>query len=59
MANTEADLANLQSLGLLGMKERAALLGGEVVFHACPGRGTTVITRLPQNGAVGFGNPMP
>ena len=35
------------SLGILGMRERAAVLGGEVVIDSAPGRGTTVTARLP------------
>ena len=35
------------SLGMLGMRERAAALGGEVRFTSAPGRGTTVTVRLP------------
>jgi two-component system sensor histidine kinase UhpB len=35
------------SLGMLGMRERAAALGGEVLFTSAPGRGTTVTVRLP------------
>lgn len=40
-------LRNPMALGLLGMKERAAVLGGDVQFHSGPGRGTTVTLRLP------------
>ncbi len=35
------------SLGLLGMRERALALGGEVAFEAAPGGGTRVRARLP------------
>jgi two-component system sensor histidine kinase UhpB len=35
------------SLGLLGMKERARLLGGEITFNPGPKRGTMVTLRLP------------
>jgi PAS domain S-box-containing protein len=35
------------SLGLLGMQERVALLGGRIAIDAAPGRGTTVQIRLP------------
>jgi signal transduction histidine kinase len=35
------------SLGLLGMRERAQLFGGEVVFHGSPGHGTTVSLSIP------------
>ena len=33
--------------GLLGMKERASLLGGEVKITGIPGRGSTVTIRMP------------
>lgn len=36
-----------RSLGLLGMTERAAALGGEVEILSQPGRGTTVTARVP------------
>ncbi len=48
---TDADMANGQSLGILGMKERAAQLGGEVVFQSPPGQGTIVTVRIPTAGA--------
>jgi signal transduction histidine kinase len=32
---------------LLGMRERAAALGGDVEILSQPGRGTTVIARVP------------
>ena len=35
------------SLGMLGMRERAAMFDGEVLFTSAPGRGTTVTARLP------------
>jgi PAS domain S-box-containing protein len=41
------ELASAHSLGLLGMKERAALLGGEIVFETHPPNGTIVMARLP------------
>ena len=44
---SESQITNAQSLGLLGMKERALALGGEVTFASAPGRGTTVTLRLP------------
>ena len=40
-------LRNPKALGLLGMKERAAVLGGDVQFLSGPGSGTTVTLRLP------------
>ncbi len=35
------------SLGLLGMRERAQLFGGEVSIHGSPGRGTRVSLSIP------------
>jgi PAS domain S-box-containing protein len=35
------------SLGLLGMRERAALVGGKVEITGAPGRGTTVTVHVP------------
>ena len=43
------DLRNLKSLGLLGMEERAALLGGGVSFAPRAGGGTVVTVRIPNN----------
>jgi len=37
------------SLGLLGMRERARVLGGEVAIEGNPGQGTTVTARIPRN----------
>jgi PAS domain S-box-containing protein len=36
-----------RSLGILGMRERALLLGGEFSISGSPGRGTTVRVRIP------------
>jgi signal transduction histidine kinase len=36
-----------ESLGLLGMQERAQLFGGEVGIRGSPGRGTTVALSIP------------
>lgn len=49
----ESDLANPRSLGLLGMQERAAILGGTVTFAGNPGKGTTVTIRLPLTRSAG------
>jgi signal transduction histidine kinase len=35
------------SFGLVGLRERAYLLGGEVAFISAPGRGTNIEVRLP------------
>jgi chemotaxis family two-component system sensor kinase Cph1 len=37
-------------LGLIGMKERVALLGGEVDIESVPGEGTTIRVRIPLDG---------
>jgi signal transduction histidine kinase len=39
-------------LGLLGMEERAVQLGGTVTIESAPGRGTTVLVRIPIGEAV-------
>jgi signal transduction histidine kinase len=44
----EKDIQNTQSIGLLGMRERAGLLGGEVHWRGEPGKGTTVTVRIPR-----------
>lgn len=44
---SENDIKNTKSIGLLGMRERAALLGGDVTFKGLPARGTTVTVRIP------------
>jgi PAS domain S-box-containing protein len=36
-----------RSLGLLGMRERAAILGGQVAISSAPGKGTTVTAWIP------------
>lgn len=50
---TEREIQNPTSIGLLGMRERAALLGGEVLFHGAPGHGTTVTVRIPRPAEMG------
>jgi PAS domain S-box-containing protein len=37
------------SLGILGMRERALLLGGEFTISGAPGNGTTVRVRIPKS----------
>ncbi len=43
-------LAQLGKLGLLGMQERAQLLGAEFSIRSRPGQGTSVRVRLPTKG---------
>ncbi|MBV8899856.1 MAG: PAS domain S-box protein [Verrucomicrobia bacterium] len=42
-----ATLAERRTLGLLGMRERAAAFGGEVEVTGSPGRGVAVLVRMP------------
>jgi signal transduction histidine kinase len=44
---TPEQIAAPRSLGLLSMRERAAVLGGELDIKSEPGRGTTVRVRMP------------
>jgi len=41
------DLENPDSIGLLGMRERAQILGGKVAFDCNPGSGTAVTVSIP------------
>jgi signal transduction histidine kinase len=50
---TEEEIRRSDSLGLLGMHERAALLGGAVEVRGTPGQGTSVIVRVPLEGSPG------
>jgi PAS domain S-box-containing protein len=43
----QADPSFSKSLGLLGMRERAAILGGQVNISSAPGKGTTVTAWIP------------
>lgn len=49
----ELDLAKPESLGLLGMQERAGSLGGRVAFSSHPGKGTLVNAWIPHPFAPG------
>lgn len=56
---TEREIADRRSLGILGMRERALLLGGEVMISGLRGRGTTVTVAIPlkaPSGAVRWRN---
>jgi signal transduction histidine kinase len=46
---TKAELASVESIGLLGMTERARLLGGRVKIAGSPGRGTAVTVTVPSS----------
>ena len=45
---TKAQKASVDSIGLLGMKERARLIGGRVTIAGIQGRGTTVTVQVPM-----------
>lgn len=44
---TASDVENRHSFGLMGMRERAHVFGGQVGIHGEPGQGTTVQVRIP------------
>jgi PAS domain S-box-containing protein len=43
----QSEITNVKSLGLLGMRERARLLGGQLKIQGSEGQGTTVFVRIP------------
>jgi two-component system sensor histidine kinase UhpB len=43
-----------RGLGLFGMQERLALVGGQLVIDSSPGRGTRVHARVPSHSVAGF-----
>jgi PAS domain S-box-containing protein len=47
----EASGSTAKRLGLVGMRERAALVHGAVVFESQPGSGATVFVRIPWSAA--------
>jgi PAS domain S-box-containing protein len=51
---TAAELNNHKAIGLLGMRERAQLVGGDVTITGGTGTGTTVVVTIPlsQSGAI-------
>ena len=44
---TETEKCGEQSLGLLGMRERAHLIEGKIDIRGTEGQGTVVILRIP------------
>jgi PAS domain S-box-containing protein len=44
---TEEQLAAAESLGIRGMRERALLLGGELLIQGVPGQGTSIRVSIP------------
>jgi PAS domain S-box-containing protein len=45
--------ADSGGFGLVGMRERAALIGGELEIKSAPGAGTSIVVRVPQDGVHG------
>jgi PAS domain S-box-containing protein len=45
---TKSEIFDPKSFGLLGMRERALVFGGEVEIRGTAGRGTTVTLKIPQ-----------
>ena len=44
---SEAQIHSVGRFGLLGMRERAHIFGGDVMIHGSPGEGTVVTVRIP------------
>ena len=44
---SEEEASGVHSLGLLGMRERAILIGGKIDIAGVEGKGTVIILRLP------------
>jgi two-component system sensor histidine kinase DegS len=42
------ELANSGKLGLVGMRERAQLIGARLSVKSAPGKGTTVVVEIPN-----------
>jgi len=47
----DGEISGTESLGLLGMRERAHLIGGEISITSVEGQGTVINLRLPIAGA--------
>ena len=42
-------LERRDALGIVGMRERALMLGGTLDIHSAPGTGTQITLRIPLN----------
>jgi PAS domain S-box-containing protein len=42
-----SDVPDINRFGILGMRERAYVFGGDVMIHGSPGQGTLVTVRIP------------
>jgi signal transduction histidine kinase len=45
---TEKEIINARSIGIIGMRERVAQVGGQLFFFGLPKQGTTVTMRVPM-----------
>lgn len=45
--NLKSKTTRQKGLGLIGMKERATLVGGTLEIESAPGKGTTIFVRMP------------
>ena len=43
-----------RGLGLFGMQERLALVGGQLIIDGSPARGTRIHARVPSRSATAF-----
>lgn len=43
----DSSIANKKTLGILGMRERAEMMGGEFSMNTTPGRGTSINVKVP------------
>ncbi len=48
----EKELTNIKSIGIIGMRERSFILGGEITIAGMRDKGTTVLLRVPLAGEV-------
>jgi signal transduction histidine kinase len=55
---TESEVSDRRSLGLLGMRERAAVFGGDVHIAGSTGKGTTVSVTVPLSEVVVQEDPL-
>jgi len=54
---SEDETSGLQSLGLLGMRERAILIGGKIDIAGVEGKGTVITLTVPIGRAGGPSDP--
>ncbi len=55
---TDSEIKNTRSFGLLGMRERTHLLGGEFSIKGIPNLGTTVTVEIPLDGVIESGGTL-